>query len=115
MNTKTALILTALLISFYTCFAQEEIPLYPNGIPNFKPATDQEEITEDGQVIRKVSRPTLTVFLPPKDIATGTAVIICPGGGYHVLMAQREGSDTAKVFNDMGVAAFVLKYRLPNR
>src|SRR5690606_11647353 len=114
MNTKTALILTALLISFYTCFAQEEIPLYPNGIPNFKPATDQEEITEDGQVIRKVNQPTLTVCLPGKDIATGTTVIICPGGGYRALMAQREGSDIAKVFNDMGVAAFVLKYRLPN-
>lgn len=114
MKPNLTLLLTAYLISCYACFAQEEISLYPGEIPNFKPVADQEEITADGQVIRKVSRPTLTAFLPPKQIATGAAVIICPGGGYHALMAKREGSDLAKVFNEMGVAAFVLKYRLPN-
>src|SRR5690554_5486602 len=90
------------------------MPLYPGVIPNFIDVADQEEVTADGEVIRKVSRPTLTVFLPPKGKANGTAVIICPGGGYHALMAKREGSDVAKVFNELGVAAFVLKYRLPD-
>src|SRR5690606_8227607 len=49
-----------------------------------------------------------------KENANGAAVIIFPGGGYHALMAKSEGSKVAKAFNDMGVTAFVLKYRLPN-
>ena len=61
-----------------------------------------------------VSVPTITVFLPPKEKANGTAVIICPGGGYHVLVIEREGRDIAREFNKLGVAAFVLKYRLPD-
>lgn len=103
-----------LLLSLGFCLGQQEMPLYSGEIPNFIDVADQEEITGDGEVIRKVSRPTLTVFLPPKEKANGTAVIICPGGGYHALMAKREGSDVAKAFNELGVAAFVLKYRLPN-
>ena len=59
-------------------------------------------------------RPTLTVYLPPKEKATGAAVIICPGGGYFILAASHEGHDVAKKFNEMGVAAFVLKYRIPD-
>lgn len=102
------------MISVGTCFAQQEIPLYPDQIPNFKESPDEEEISEDGEVVRKVSRPTLTVFLPLKQEANGSAVIICPGGGYHALMAKREGSEVAKAFNKRGVAAFVLKYRLPD-
>lgn len=97
-----------------SCWGQAEIPLYSGPIPNAKPVADQEEVTGDGEVIRKVSQPTLTVFLPPKEKANGAAVVICPGGGYHALMAKREGSEVAKAFNELGVAAFVLKYRLPH-
>jgi len=102
------------LFSVGGAFAQQEIALYSGESPNFKNVPDQEEITADGEVVRKVSRPTLTVFLPDKEKANGSAVIICPGGGYHALMAKREGSELAKKFNEMGIAAFVLKYRLPN-
>lgn len=114
MKKGVSLIFSCFLLVAIPCFGQREIPLYPGEIPNSKPVPDQEEVTEDGEVVRKVSRPTLTVFLPSKKKSNGTAVIICPGGGYHALMAKREGSDLAKVFNDLGVAAFVLKYRLPN-
>ncbi len=103
----------ALLFSI-PCWGQTEMPLYPGPIPNFKAVADQEEVTGEGEVIRKVSRPTLTVFLPPKEKSNGTAVIICPGGGYHALVAKREGTDLAKVFIELGVTAFVLKYRLPD-
>src|SRR5690554_4843620 len=102
------------LFSVGGAFAQQEIALYSGESPNLKNVPDQEEITADGEVVRKVSRPTLTVFLPDKEKANGSAVIICPGGGYHALMAKREGSELAKKFNEMGIAAFVLKYRLPN-
>lgn len=114
MKKIVALAFSCTVLFGISCWGQTEIPLYPGSIPNSKAVADQEEITGDGEVIRKVSRPTLTVFLPPKEKANGTAVIICPGGGYHALVAKREGSDVAKVFTELGVTAFVLKYRLPN-
>jgi acetyl esterase/lipase/lysophospholipase L1-like esterase len=64
------------------------------------------------EVIYNVSQPTLTAYLPPKEMATGTAVIIAPGGGFHTLSINSEGVDLAKWLNTKGVAAFVLKYRL---
>ena len=102
-----------------TAFAQEVLKLWPDdAIPNAiagaqiteKSETDKNDILR----ISNVSVPTLTAYLPPKDKATGGAVMICPGGGYTILAASHEGSDVARWFNEMGVAAFVLKYRLPN-
>ena len=65
-------------------------------------------------IVSKVSIPTLTIFLPPKANMTGTAVIICPGGGYTNLAMGYEGEDVARRFNESGIAAFVLKYRMPD-
>ncbi|MBA2330738.1 MAG: alpha/beta hydrolase [Flavisolibacter sp.] len=98
-------------------FAQEAIPLYKGPIPNSIPSLDEEtsEINKDSVlIIHKVSRPTLSIYLPPKEKCTGAAVIICPGGGYWVLAAGHEGAHVAKRFNEMGIAAFVLKYRIPD-
>jgi acetyl esterase/lipase len=98
-------------------FSQKEIPLYSGEIPNSRDARDEEELvfSNDGDTLAyKVSHPTLTVFLPAPEKAIGTAVVICPGGGYHVLVMNREGSIIARAFNKLGVAAFVLKYRLPD-
>jgi acetyl esterase/lipase len=111
-------------VFFLICFlnlkmmnAQTVLPLYGSHIPNSKPSVDIEttKIEEGGiAIVSNVSRPTLTVFLPPKEKANGTAVVICPGGGYWILAASHEGTDIAKKFNEMGVAAIVLKYRIPN-
>lgn len=92
------------------------LPLYSGSIPDSKPSQVQEaSVTEAGGVrISNVVQPTLTVFLPARDKANGTSVIICPGGGYAQLAIGSEGYDVAKRLNEMGVAAFVLKYRLPN-
>lgn len=93
------------------------IPLYESTIPNSKSVPDKEysDYTDDNRlIIHKVSRPTLSIFLPPKEKATGTAVIICPGGGYSVLAFAHEGTDVAERFNQSGIAAFVLKYRIPD-
>ncbi len=100
-------------------FSQEVIKLWPDGaIPN---AISGAQITEKSETdangilrISNVSVPTITAYLPAKEKATGAAVMICPGGGYGILAASHEGSDIAHWFNEMGVAAFVLKYRLPN-
>ena len=99
------------------CIAQQTIRLYPGDIPNSKNIPDEEQLfpnVEVDSLVSKVSVPTLTVFLPPKDKANSAAVIICPGGGYGSLLIKREGSDVARAFNEQGVAAFVLKYRLPD-
>lgn len=63
--------------------------------------------------ITNVTAPSLTVYLPAKDKATGMAIVICPGGGYHHLAIDKEGHDVAKWLNTIGVAGIVLKYRLP--
>ncbi|MGI4866007.1 MAG: alpha/beta hydrolase [Janthinobacterium lividum] len=91
------------------------LPLYSGSIPDSKPSRVQETTTTDGGVrISNVVQPTLTVYLPSREKANGTSVIICPGGGYTRLAMDHEGYDVAKRLNEMGVAAFVLKYRLPN-
>jgi acetyl esterase/lipase len=100
-----------------TAAAQQVRPLYPDTIPNAIPGPDQEttEIKPDGVlVIHQISKPTIAVYLPSKRKATGTAVIIFPGGGYSVNAYQHEGIDVAKQLVKMGVAAFVVKYRVPN-
>jgi acetyl esterase/lipase len=98
--------------------AQQIIHLYSGVIPNSKmdaSVKEKLEITKDGiLLISDVIEPTLTVFLPAKEKATGTAVVICPGGGYWIVAGGHEGEEVAKEFASVGVAAFVLKYRLPD-
>jgi acetyl esterase/lipase len=96
--------------------AQQTIPLYPGKIPNSKISANEEQVAANAlvdSVARKVSVPTLSIFIPLKNQSNGTAVIICPGGGYGGLLTKREGSDVARAFAKLGVTAFVLKYRLP--
>jgi acetyl esterase/lipase len=64
--------------------------------------------------ISRVTEPALEVFLPAKDKANGTAVVVCPGGGYGVLAYDHEGIQVGRFFNELGIAAFILKYRLPS-
>jgi acetyl esterase/lipase len=87
------------------------IPLWPNGAPGFESRKDIPEQAASYWV-KNINNPSLTVFLPPKEIANGAAVVICPGGGFRELVFGAEGVDPAKYFNQLGVAAFVLKYRL---
>lgn len=97
--------------------AQEVFPLYPAEIPNSKPSVNNEDstIAESGiLIVRNVSRPTLTAYFPPPGKTNGDAIIICPGGGYSILAAGHEGADVAKRLNDLGITAFVLKYRIPD-
>ena len=63
------------------------------------------------RTIYNVSQPTITAYLPKPELATGTAVIVAPGGAFHILSIDSEGIEVAKWLNSKGVAAFVLKYR----
>src|SRR5512133_2787161 len=88
------------------------VPLYPQSYPTEIPA-EKQEIKDERGFVTNVHYPTLTISLPPKAKATGRAVVICPGGGYWGMACSHEGADIARMFNQMGVAAFMLKYRLP--
>jgi acetyl esterase/lipase len=87
------------------------IPLWEKGAPGFEKLRDVPEQAKDYWV-KNINNPTLTVFLPPKDKATGSAVVICPGGGHRLLVFNAEGIEPAKFLSDLGVTVFVLKYRL---
>jgi acetyl esterase/lipase len=100
-----------------TACAQIEMPLYAGEIPNSKPGLNKEfRDTAAGGIliVHNISEPTLTIFQPPKEKQNGTAIIVIPGGGYSIVAIGHEGYDVAKRFNEMGVTAFVLKYRIPN-
>ena len=89
--------------------------LWANGAPGSegKPADEAMRLSTGGErVVSRVHRPSLTVYPPSKDTATGAAVIIAPGGGHRELWTDHEGHNVAKWLSGRGVAAFVLKYRL---
>ena len=93
-------------------------PSQPDAIPLGPPDATDSAVAEAwhrqyGSVfVRNVDRATLTPFLPNPAKATGTAVIVAPGGGFRALSMQNEGWEVARALADRGVAAFVLKYRL---
>jgi acetyl esterase/lipase len=87
------------------------VPLWPNGAPGFEDRRNEPEQTRGTSVLH-VNNPSITVFLPSKEKANGAAVLICPGGGHRELVYKAEGTDPASYFTNLGVAAFVLKYRL---
>jgi acetyl esterase/lipase len=97
--------------------AQQTIPLRPGEKPDPKiPPEKIEERGKNGVIdrsITNVSVPTVTLYLPPAARATGTGIIVAPGGGYQHLAIDKEGHDIARWLNTMGIAALVLKYRLP--
>ena len=115
---KTSLIRTLFLVVFVATLAaaQDVISLYP-GTP---PGSTQESYPEkeyfskvwNTEVVTNVTKPTLTVFKPSPESRNGTAVVICPGGGFIALSIASEGTDVAKYLTGRGVTAFVLKYRL---
>lgn len=92
--------------------------VWPNGIPGNKENNEYKErsITLDNGGVRvyNVKQPQIEVYLPSKEKAHGTAVLILPGGGYGRLAIDKEGVDVAKWLNENGIAGIVLKYRLPN-
>ena len=86
------------------------LPLWPEGVPDAQPDPGPEH-EADGRV-SNVSEPTLTMYGPAVDRPNGTAVIICPGGGYVRLSVQREGEQYAAWLGTLGITSFVLKYRM---
>ncbi len=96
--------------------AQDVIPLYPGTPPGSAPASYSEKDyfskAWNTDVVTNVTQPSLTVFKPAPELRIGTAVVICPGGGFMALSWGSEGTDVAKYLAARGVTAFVLKYRI---
>jgi len=115
---KVSLLFILSVLMMLNLNAQEVIPLYNGVVPGSKISSTYAEVIQKGtdgiSRISKVTEPTITVFGAPADKANGTAVIICPGGGYSILAIDHEGYNVAKRFNEIGVTAIVLKYRLPS-
>jgi len=113
-------LLAALLLgaSAAPLLAQQQIlPLYSGVIPDAKPSNLQEvseKRPDGGEFVRQVVSPKLLVYPAPADKANGTAVVVCPGGGYGFLSMVNEGYQIAERLNGMGITVFVVKYRLPN-
>ena len=115
MMMKSSVLVVIIFLINAVCFGQNYIlPLWSNHIPNYQ-KTNEIEIRDSTDILRisYVQKPDISVYLPSKKIATGQAIIICPGGGYRNLAYDWEGSDIAKWLNSKGIAAIVLKYRLP--
>jgi acetyl esterase/lipase len=115
---KTQILRTLCLILFAaTCaFAQDVIPLYQGTPPGSTPETypEKEYFSKiwNTEVVTNVTKPTLTVFKPSAETKNGTAIVVCPGGGFMALSIASEGTEVAKYLAAKGVTAFVLKYRL---
>ncbi|MFC2080346.1 alpha/beta hydrolase [Bacteroidota bacterium] len=114
-NLKVHLLSLTILISISASSQSFKLTLYPQGmIPNYLDVGEKEVWdTTDAVRISKVQIPDISAFLPAIQHRSGEAVIICPGGGYRILAYDKEGEDIAKFWNSKGIAAFVLKYRLP--
>ena len=113
---KNRILTFALIVKTLVGVAQRpvDMPLYEGDVPNSKAVENLEKITMGSGIFRisDVSKPTLTRFDAAKP--NGMSVIICPGGGYAILAANHEGVDVARALTELGITAFVLKYRLPS-
>lgn len=97
---------------------QKVIQLYNGAAPGSESWNWNEQILDSSKnmfktnLVYNVVKPTLTVYMPDASVANGSAIVICPGGGFHILSIKSEGTDVAQWLNKKGVTCFVLKYRL---
>jgi acetyl esterase/lipase len=90
------------------------VPLYSGTVPNSKPAPAGYAEKNSNGWVTGVTVPELTPYLPAAGKATGQAIIVIPGGAYFGLALNHEGADVARKLSENGIAAFLLKYRLPS-
>ncbi len=101
--------------------APEVVRVWPRKAPgepfdSLDPKVLKDKISQNvSHRIFGIEHPTFTLYLPEKEKANGTCVVVCPGGGYNILALAKEGTEVAHWLNDLGVAAAVLEYRVPRR
>lgn len=115
MLIRNLIVLAVLAVSLQCAELPEPILLWPYGAPGSENKTDAELVVKSQsgeESIYRVHKPSILPYLPAKEKANGTAVIVIPGGGHRVLAITHEGSNLGEWFRERGIAAFVLKYRL---
>jgi acetyl esterase/lipase len=116
MKTFVIRILCVVVLLAALGVAQDVIPLYPGVAPGSTAESYPEKQyfskLWNTDIVANVTKPSLTVFKPTPELKNGTAVVICPGGGFMALSISSEGTDVAKYLAERGVTAFVLKYRI---
>src|SRR5207244_4780797 len=124
---RMALLATAACLGFsgFPAESVKTIELWPNGAPGEKGDLGEErDMTKptDGLIAGKpvirlgnVSKPRISIYRAPREKAIGAAVLVCPGGGYHILALDLEGTEVCEWLNSIGVTAALLKYRVPKR
>jgi acetyl esterase/lipase len=106
---------------FFSSAAQEKtIRLFPKGAPGQTAALEEEADESGNRVagetvlrITNVSVPTVTIYNPSEEVANGSALVVCPGGGYNLLAYDLEGDEVCLWLNELGITAILLKYRVP--
>jgi acetyl esterase/lipase len=110
------IVIACLLFTFASTKAQQKvIQLYSAAAPGSENWTYNEQEYKPGTndaLVYNVSHPTLTVYPADPSTANGTAIIVCPGGGFYILAIKHEGTDVAHWLNQKGITVFILKYRL---
>ncbi|NDV78068.1 alpha/beta hydrolase [Dysgonomonas sp. 511] len=107
-----------LVLLLFICMginAQKTIKLWDGNPPSKNNITEPEKVERDGGWITNITDPELIIYPASKDNNNKMAVIICPGGGYGGVAIEHEGHQFARWLNERGIAAFVLKYRMPNK
>jgi acetyl esterase/lipase len=107
----SAIALSLIQFSYAQTAPSLVLPLWEKGAPGFENLRNEKEQAKDYWV-KNIHNPSISVYFPPKDKATGAAVVICPGGGHRLLVYNAEGVEAAEYLNSIGVTAIVLKYRL---
>ncbi|MCY2962150.1 MAG: alpha/beta hydrolase [Planctomycetota bacterium] len=126
MNRLTAvfvLVIYASLSAVSRAAGPVVVDLWPGKVPGDVgiPGTENSRIYQSPilagptKLITNVTQPTLTIYSPPEGTNTGTAMLICPGGGYHDLFWELEGEEVAEWLNSRGMTGVILKYRCPRR
>jgi acetyl esterase/lipase len=118
MVRKSAAVFLLCTACAYAVKNGDSVPLWANGAPGSEGMTSKQEVLTppvkqgDSTHVSNIHNPSLMVYLPPKEKATGAAMIVAPGGGHRFLSIDTEGVNVAEWLNSVGIAAFVLKYRL---
>lgn len=111
---KNVMLICCVTISMLSSAQHQQISLWPNGAPGSEAKTGEEKIRiyKGEQIFSNIHNPSITVYLPSKEKATGAAVVVAPGGGHKEIWMTHEGYNVAQWLSDHGIAAFILKYRL---
>lgn len=98
------------------------IKLFPEGVPGETAQLEEKESREGNRVAKEtvlrvtdVSDPTISIYEAPEELASGSAIVVCPGGGYNILAYDLEGDEVCLWLNELGITAILLKYRVPQR